>query len=305
MSTNAIRKPTLTDLMLLLFLTFVWASAFVAIKVAVPQVGPVWLAALRVCVGFTVLLPWAFYRGFMVPQSAKAWGFLILVSILNVTLPFLLISWAELTISAGMTSLLLGSGPLLALILSHLTTDDDKINIFKLIGIVLVFAGVALVVGRDALADVGSGNLMAQLAVLGASACYAMSGAMIRQIKDVPPTRLATLILGLSAVELVALGLYYGLPDFSQVASDGWFSILYLGLLPTGIATILRYRLIWAVGASFFGLFMNLIPIFGVIMGAVLLSEIVPATTWIALGFIVAGLFVARTTPRAKDKSEQ
>lgn len=301
MPSHTIRKPTAVDLSLMLFLTIVWSSSFVAIKIAVPQTGPVWLAAMRVCIGFAVLLPWALYRGLSLPKAAKNWAFLVVISLLNVTLPFLLISWSELTISAGMASLLLGTGPLLALILSHLTTEDDKFNPFKLIGIILGFSGIALVVGHEALADV-DGSILAQLAVLGASLCYAASGAMIRKVKDVPPTRLATIILGLSSVELIALGLIQGLPDFNSIATDGWAALIFLGLLPTGLATILRYRLIWAVGASFFGLGMNLIPIFGVIMGAVLLSEHVPFTTWAALGLIIVGLLVARTPPRAKKQ---
>ena len=298
MPPNTIRKPTPLDLSGVLFLTIIWASAFIAIKVAVPQTGPVWLAAIRVCIGFAILLPWALYRGLILPTSAKSWLFLLIVSLLNVAIPFLLISWAELTISAGVTSLLLGTGPLLALILSHVTTHDDKINIYKLIGITFGFSGIALVVGGEAMADLGGGHLLAQLAVLGASRCYASSGAMIRQITDIPPTRLATIILGMASVELVLLALLEGPPDFAAIDTTSWLSLIYLGLLPTGIATILRYRLISTVGASFFALGMNLIPIFGVLMGAILLSEEVTLTTWLALGMIMLGLFVARTPPK-------
>ncbi|TLP48826.1 DMT family transporter [Cohaesibacter sp. CAU 1516] len=298
MPPNTIRKPTPLDLSGLLFLTIVWASAFIAIKVAVPQTGPFWLAAIRVCIGFAVLLPWALYRGLMLPKSLKSWSFLLVVSLLNVAVPFLLISWAELTISAGVTSLLLGTGPLLALILSHLTTHDDKINLPKLIGISFGFTGIALVVGRGALADLGNGHILAQIAVLGASLCYALSGAMIRKITDIPPTRLATIILGMASVELVLLASIQGMPDFAAIDGTSWLSLIYLGLLPTGVATIMRYRLIGTIGASFFALGMNLIPIFGVLMGAVLLSEEVALTTWAALALIVLGLFAAKTPPK-------
>ncbi|WP_319529011.1 DMT family transporter [uncultured Cohaesibacter sp.] len=298
MPPHAIRKPTLGDLSILIFLSIVWASSFVAIKVVVHHTGPVWLSAMRVCVGFLVLVPWTLYRGLVLPTSPRTWVFLVGVSLLNTTIPFLLVSWAELSISAGITSLLLATGPFMALILSHLTTDDDKINIYKLLGIVLGFTGIATVVGREAFSDIGHSSLVALFAVLGASFCYGVSGAIIRQINDLPPTRMATIILGLSSIELLALGLYHGLPDFGGIDSEAWMALLYLGVLPTGLATILRYRMIWTVGASYFGLFMNLIPIFGVILGAVLLSETVVFTTWLALGFIVAGLFVARTHPR-------
>ncbi|MCV6602203.1 MAG: DMT family transporter [Cohaesibacter sp.] len=293
-SATAIRKPTPADLSSLLLLAFIWASAFLAIKVAVPQTGPVWLAALRVIIGFLVLLPWMLYRGIILPKGAKNWIILLFFSLINVTIPFLLISWAELTISAGVTSLLLGSGPLLALVLAHFTTKDDKISWPKLLGIAFGFSGIALVVGGQALNDVEDTALLALLAVLAASFCYALSGALVRKITDIPPTRLATLVLGLCSLQLLALGLWEGLPNFEKIDAKSWACLIYLGLLPTGLATILRYRLIRTVGASFFALGLNLIPVFGVIMGALILSETVPIEIWGALVLIVTGLFVTR-----------
>ena len=303
MAPHSIRKPTPLDLSLMLFLTLIWASSFIAIKVAVLETGPVWLAAMRVAIGFLVLLPWTLYRGIILPTSAKSLANLLIISLLNVSIPFMLISWAELTISAGIASLLLGTGPLLSLIFSHLTTHDDKFNTFKVIGIILGFSGIALVVGHEALQSVGTGAVLSMVAVLGASLCYAISGAMIRQVKDIPPTRLATLILGFATIELIGLGLLEGVPELASISGEAWLSLLFLGLLPTGLATILRYRLIWAIGASFFSLGMNLIPVFGVILGALLLSEQVALTTWIALVLILSGLMVARTAPKRRDKT--
>ncbi|SFO30651.1 Threonine/homoserine efflux transporter RhtA [Cohaesibacter marisflavi] len=304
MAPHSIRKPTPLDLSLMLFLTLIWASSFIAIKVAVLETGPVWLAAMRVAIGFLVLLPWTLYRGIILPTSAKSLANLLIISLLNVSIPFMLISWAELTISAGIASLLLGTGPLLSLIFSHLTTHDDKFNTFKVIGIILGFSGIALVVGHEALQSVGTGAVLSMVAVLGASLCYAISGAMIRQVKDIPPTRLATLILGFATIELIGLGLLEGVPELASISGEAWLSLLFLGLLPTGLATILRYRLIWAIGASFFSLGMNLIPVFGVILGALLLSEQVALTTWIALVLILSGLMVARTAPKDETKPD-
>ena len=301
MPATDIRKPTPIDLSGMLFLTIVWASSFIAIKVAVPQTGPIWLATMRVCIGFAILLPWTIYRGAILPRTAKSWTTLIIISLLNVTVPFLLISWAELTISAGITSLLLAVGPLFALILSHLTTHDDKINQFKLIGIAFGFTGIALVVGREALQDMRISTILAQIAVLGASLCYAVSGAMIRKVSDLPPTRMATVILGMASIELLTLGFMKGMPDFSALDGNGWTSLLYLGLLPTGIATIMRYRLIRTIGASFFALGMNLIPVFGVIMGAVFLAEDVALSTWASLALVLVGLLIARIPVRHRQ----
>lgn len=301
---NPIRKPTAGDLVGLLSLTLIWTTAFLAIKVAVPQTGPMWLAAIRVCIAFLVLLPWTLYRGIQLPSSAKQWLFIFGVSILNVSLPFYLISWAELEISAGMTSLLLGIGPLLALILSHFTTNDDRITPQKLIGISFGFTAIVLVVGREALSGLAGPTVLAQLAVLGASMCYAVSGAMIRKITDFPPTRLATLILGMCSIQLLILGIWSGMPDWQQINQTAWLNLIYLGLLPTGLATILRYRLIRTVGASFFALGMNLIPVFGLILGALILQEEVTAIAWTALALILTGLFIARLSKPPEDNKK-
>lgn len=296
---SIIRKPTGLDFSAILFLALIWASSFVAIKIAVVETGPVLLATMRVCIGFACLLPWALMRGFIWPDNARRWLFLFVIALFNVSLPFLLISWAELTIDAGVASLLLGMGPLLALVLSHLTTTDDKINIHKLIGIALGFSGLVLVVGLEALKGLGSTGTLSQLAVLAAAMCYATSGAMIRKVTEIPPTRLATLILGLGSLQLLALALWQGIPDLAPITATSWLSILYLGLLPTGIATILRYHLIANIGASYFALGTNLIPVFGIILGALLLSEEVALTSWAALALIVMGLVVAQQGKRS------
>lgn len=289
-----LRKPTFADYALLLALVLIWASAFLAIKVAVPETGPVWLATIRVLIGFAVLLPFALLRGWQWPDGARQWRFLLAIAFLNVALPFFLISWAELTITAGIASLLMGVGPLFALIASHLFTDDDKFTPLKLLAVMVGFSGILLVVGGDALRGLG-GNLLPQLAALGGSACYVASGILIRKLGNFPPVRLSCLVLMMSsALLLVPALLFVDMPDFSSISGKTWLLLLYLGLFPTGIAYVLRYRLIQAIGMSAFSLGLNLIPVAGVFMGAVLLGETVSTSILIALGLVVLALFLAR-----------
>ena len=180
-----IRKPTAIDYILIFALVIIWASAFLAIKVVVPESGPLWLATIRVLIGFAVLLPWAMWRGFVWPADARQWRILIWVAILNVATPFFLISWAKLTIDAGIASLLMGVGPLFALIASHFFTDDDKFTPLKLVAVLIGFSGIMLV-GADAIMGLGQ-NLPSQLAALGGCACYVASGILIRKLVGFPP----------------------------------------------------------------------------------------------------------------------
>lgn len=288
-----IRKPTPLDYSLILALVIIWASAFLAIKIVVPETGPLWLAAIRVLIGFMVLLPWALWRGFIWPRDMRQWRLLVLVAILNVAAPFFLISWAELTINAGVASLLMGVGPLLALIASHIFTTDDRFTPLKLAAVLLGFSGILLVVGADAILGLGK-NLPSQLAALGGSACYVASGILIRRLQGFPPVRLSCLVLGIASIILVGFAASIdGAPNL-DMSGNAWLFLIYLGLVPTGIGYILRYRLIQAIGVSAFALGLNLIPVFGIIMGAVFLGETISWTVAAALLLVVSGLFLTR-----------
>lgn len=298
---QTIKHATLTDIALIALTALLWASAFVAIKIAVPETGPFWLAAIRVLIGFLVLLPYALYRGFMLPQGRSMWLLVIGMSLLNVVFPFLLISWAELTIDAGVTSLLMGTGPFFALVGSHILTVDDRLTLPKLIGVLCGFTGVLVIVGTDAIEGLGS-NVPAQLACVAGALCYVAAGLLIRRI-DIPPGRLACLALGISALVLVALAVWQdGAPPLG-LSSQASASLLYLGLLPTGFAYMLRFYLIRKIGYSTFSIGLNLIPVFGVLLGLLLLNEPLTPQVMVALVLVVFGLFIARMKPQAGRKA--
>lgn len=294
---QTIRKSTPADLGLLMLTAFLWAGAFPAIKIAVAEISPLWLAAGRVTIGFLVLLPWALWRGWIWPQNRKVLLLVLALSLLNVVVPFYLISWAEQTINASVTSLLMGTGPIFALIGGHLFTRDDRATGPKLIAVVLGFAGILIIVGLDALRGMGSQNLAAQAAALLGSLCYVASGLIVRRI-DLPPVRLACLALGTGTIILLASGFVIdGLP--ARMPSETVVvALVYLGVLPTGIAYILRFHLIQTVGYSTFALGINMVPVFGVVLGFIILSEPLRPEILIALALVVSALFVARLSDR-------
>ncbi|MEJ8574690.1 DMT family transporter [Microbaculum marinum] len=288
-----IRKPTAADFALILVMVSIWSSAFVAIKVAVVEVGPFWLVVARVGFGFLALLPWTLWRGIVLPASRQEWLYVVLVALLSAVVPFLLISWAQLTISAGLTALLMGTGPFLGLLLSHVTTTDDRLNVPKLVAVLLGFTGVALVVGPEARAGF-EGGLAAPAAVICACACYAVAGTLVRRIDSVPPTRLTSLVLGIALVVLAPVVAWRHAELPAMPDGTALLSMVWLGVGPTGLAYLMRYHLIRAIGYSYVALGLNLLPACGVAMGALLLGEPVSLTVLAALLLVLAGLAVAR-----------
>ncbi len=293
MASGTITRATPVDMALLVLVAMTWASAFVAIKIAVPEVGPLWLAAIRVSVGALVLLPIALWSGFVVPKHAGVWALVIAMALLNVVIPFFLISWAELTIDAGATSLLMGTGPIFGLIIGHFFTHDDKINPMKALAVAFGFSGVLLIVGGDALADLGGANLLAQLAALTGSICYVIAGAILRRI-DIPPLQLAALALTTGALILLPVatlvdGIPTARPSFEAIAA-----LVFLGVFPTGLAYVLRFHLIRKIGYVTFSLSIYMIPVFGLLLGFLILGEALRPILLAALALIITGLWFAK-----------
>lgn len=306
-----IRTATLSDTLLLIVLAAIYGSAFTAIKIAVPELGPFGLVLARVLVGFGVLLPFALARGWIWPSSRSSWGLLGFLCAFNLIIPFFLVSWSQQHINASLMALLMGAGPLFGLLVSHVTTNDDRLSGPKVAGVAVGFAGITLVLGVDAFTGLSGGDMqvrLAQAAALLASACYAVSGVFVRRITDLPSHQLASLVLGFGSLAMLAATPFL-MPDIFDVAAslsrDALFATLYLGALTTGGAYMLRYRLIRTVGMSYFGLSIYLVPVFGVAIAALWLSEPIPLSLLAGLGLILGGLAVARLSSRKIQATER
>ena len=292
MSMTAIRRATPVDLGTLAFVALLWALAFVAIKVAVPALGPAGVALARGVIGCAVLLPFALARGLQMPVGREQWRLVLAMSLLNITVPFVAISWAELTIDAGVTSLLMGVGPLLAMIGAHYFNEGDRMTPRRLAGVALGFSGIVVLVGVEAVTGLG-GALLAQGAALGASLCYVVAGLLVRRI-DIEPLSLSVLALGIAAATLAPVFWLTGGGD-APVTMEVAAVTVFLGVFPTGLAYILRFGLIRRIGYATFALGINLIPVFGVALGVALLGEPLTASLLAALALVAGGLLIARS----------
>ena len=289
---QSLRTPTRLDIGLMIMTSLMLASGFIAVRFAVPETGPVWLAAIRVGIGFLVLLPYAIWRGMVWPAGAAQWMLIVGMALLNVVVPFILIAWAGKAVEASVLSLLMGTGPFLALIGSHLMTDDDRLTPRKLVSVLLGFSGIMVLVGPSVFSGLAGSSLMGQIAALGASFCYVAAGLLIRRIA-MPPVRLAGLALAIGSVVLFPLALITeGLPT-EGYSGPVIGSLIFLGLFPTGIAYILRFSLIRTIGYTRFSLSINLVPVFGVVLGVLILGEPLSVNLIAALALVLAGLYVS------------
>ena len=167
---------------MLIAVAAIWGSAFIGIKIGVTGgIGPITLAAGRVLLAAVVLSLYAMARGHRFPRTLREWRLIFWIGLLSTALPFYLINWAEQEISSGLAAILMAMGPLYALILAHLLTENDRFTPTKLAAVIIGFAGVMIVIGLAPLQHLGV-ELVAQIAVMGASLCYAASGIIVTRL---------------------------------------------------------------------------------------------------------------------------
>ena len=295
-----ISKPGPLELGLLLFVAIIWGSAFSSIKILVPETGAFWAAALRVSVGFMAVLPFLLVSRSWKQLTQASFGQIILVALLNMVVPFILISWALNHVDAGVGSLLLATTPITAMVIGHFSTSDERITAGRAVAVIVAMSGILVLVGPEAFAGLGSSGFLAQLAIVLSGACYVTAGFVMRRIKlDAVPFTAAA--LGAGSVILILVSFLVAGPVNLDLSPVAWGNLVWLGVAPTGLAYLLRYWLVRRVGVSNFALAMNTVPIFGIVIAAVYLGEVVRWSTIVALIFVLAGLAIARwSTPERK-----
>ncbi len=280
------------DFALTIILALIWASAFTAIEVALQTISPLAIAAIRLFIGALVLLPIAVKLHGWPGVDLSTIGLLCVIAALNFMIPFTLIAWAQTYLTASTMALIMGTGPCFALILSHVITIDDRLSIKKAVACIAATGAVALVLLNDGDVSFASSRL-AILAGLCASFCYVLAGALARRIDGLPILSMTAYVLAIAAVMTMPLAAMVALPTIVPPTSTV-LAVLYLGLVPTGLAFVLRYGLIRRVGLSRFSLGMSLVPVFGVAIGAFVLKESITVTVIAGTVMILISMLLAR-----------
>src|SRR2546429_6521001 len=274
-------------LAMLLVLAALWGASFMFIKIGDRELQPITLVGFRMALGALTLVPIVLVsvgaRRTLRELRGAAWP-LVVTGLLNSAIPIFAITWAETRLDSGLTAIIQASAPLFTALLALRFSHDQRVRGSRLAGLVVGFAGVALLVGGRP-----SGQIAAALAVVFSAICYA--GAALyagRQLGGVSP--LVTALGTLTAATLVTLPIgLFQLPSHMT----GWkvtASVLTLGIAGTGVAYVLYYGLISGAGASRAILITYLVPTFAVVYGALLLGEPVTAAAIGRLALVLAGV---------------
>ena len=290
---SSIRPATAADVARLLFVGAIWGGSFIFISLALKSLGPISIAGWRIALAAIILLAINGVLKQKFPSAPSVWGWLVFIGLLNSALPFFLINWGQQFVSSAETALLVASGTFCALLLSHFVSTDERINRYRLMGVLVGFSGVVVLVVVDLL-ESGLGAIKGQLAIILAGCSYATSSVFARRVSFLHPVTLSATTMLSACIYMLPLAFILENPLPEQISIDSMLAVLYLGLIGTAYAFVLRFKIIQTNGAVFMAQVGYLVPLFGVLWGALFLSDIISTETWIALGLILAGIAITR-----------
>ncbi|PWE33667.1 EamA family transporter [Maritimibacter sp. 55A14] len=294
--------PGLTNWALIAALGVIWGASFMAVSVGLGGFGPFTIAAIRVSLAAVVLLGVVAATGRRLPapgtrEGRKVWLHCAGMGLFSNALPFFLLGWGQQHVASGFAGITMSAVPLLVLPLAHLLVPGERMTLRKGLGFVIGFCGVVLLIGPGALLDPAEGGTqaIARLACLGAAACYAIGSIITRLCPPVSQIAFGAAALSVASALLVPMALWQeGVPG--AVPSSALAAVIYLGLGPTALATLMLVRVIRSAGPSFLSLVNYQVPVWSLIFGALVLSETLPPQFFAALGLILAGLVLSQWT---------
>jgi len=277
---------------MLLALAVVWGGSFFFNGVAVRELPTLTLVWLRVAVAAGTLLVVLRLLGRHMPREGSVWAAFFGMGLLNNVLPFVLIAWGQHHIASGLAAILNATTPLFTVLVAHGLTADERLTPAKGAGVVVGFAGAAVMIGADALRGTGT-SVVAELACLGGALSYAFAGIFGRRFRRMGVTPLATATGQLSASTLVLLPMALIVDHPWALAMPHmatWGAVLGIGLLSTALAYVLYFQILAAAGATNLLLVTFLIPVSAILLGVLVLDETLLPRQLIGMGLIGVGL---------------
>ena len=282
-----------TDVFLLILLGAIWGSSFFNIKIATYSYEPYTLALIRVILATATMLAVSFIYKIKIYAFSRNWRIYALVGVCNITIPFSLIAIGTNKIDSYLAAMLMSTTPITGSILAHFFTKEEKITFLKSLGIILGFTGILLLFFDKLI--INEKNYLFVLIILLGSTFYSISGILIlKKLKKSGNINVTTSTLIWSVLTLLPLSFIFENPLKSTPTFESTLSLIYLGVVATGFAWWLRFKILSKNGIVFQTQVAYLIPVFGVIFGRLFLDEQITWKVLVSLIIIMSGIYIVK-----------
>ena len=295
------RSPKLTDYILLTVLALIWSSAFFNIKIATYSFGPVTIAFLRIFFGAIPVVALCLYKKIKIEAFSKDWQWFALIGMVNLVIPFFLIAYGVQKVQSNLAAILMASTPLSATVLAHFFTSNEKINLTKTFGVLLGFSGIVFLFSDNIL--INENNFFSALIIFFASTFYVIGGLLTLKISNKKNENVTASILIWATLFLIPITVFTEQPWNLNPSMESIISVIYLGIVATGLAWLLRFRILINNGLVFQAQVAYLIPIFGIILSYIFLKEIITPKVLVAVVAIIIGIYFVKKSNSKKITS--
>ena len=285
--------------LLLIVIALIWGSQFILIKTALTSFPPLTVATLRAvtgAVGLSLLL-------FLLPKKSTAEKksrnlknliYIFCISLFEVTLPFILISWGQQHTTTSIAAILISTIPIFTIIFLTLFFKHEALNLGKYLSVIIGFLAVLILLIPNAIHSIaiGQNNFLAELAILAGAASFAISLLMIRRILDDNVIILVRNILWCGSIQLLPLAIIFNYPWTLQPSLTAILAVVILGVIASGFVYILYTILVKRAGAAFTSLNNYFIPLVGVALGIVIMHEYIAWNVYITFVVLMLAMLV-------------
>ena len=284
------REANSFDLSLLILLAVIWGSAFFNIKIATYSYEPFTLALVRVIFASIPLLLLCKFKKIKIEAFADNWKLYALIGLCNISIPFVLIAIGTSMINSYLAAILMSTTPFSGSLLAHFFLKDEKLSLPKSLGVLIGFTGIVLLFFDKVI--INSENYLYALITILGSTFYCIGGLLTLKLKDKKNENVTTSTTLWSVIFLSPFSLIIETPWNSSPTLASTISLLYLGVVATGFAWLIRFRILTVNGLVFQTQVAYLIPIFGIFFGYFLMDEIITWRVLVSLVIILTGIYI-------------
>ena len=284
------REANKLDFTLLIILAIIWGSSFFNIKIATYSYEPITLALVRVIFASIPLLILCKLKKIKIEAFNENWLWYALIGLINIAIPFVLIAIGTSKINSYLAAILMSTTPLSGSILAHIFTNDEKLSFLKSLGVLIGFSGIVLLFFDKVI--INDDNFLYALITILGSTFYCIGGLLTLKLRNKKNENVTTSTTLWSVIFLLPFSLILETPWNSSPSLNSTLSLLYLGVIATGLAWLIRFRILTVNGLVFQTQVAYLIPIFGIIFGYFLMDEIITWRVLASLVIILTGIFI-------------
>lgn len=279
------------DWLIFILLGFFWGSSYLFIKIGVVAgLQPFTLVMLRLLIGSALLGTVVLLARERLPRERRFYAHISVVGFFGIALPFVLITWAEASVDSALAAVLTAPVPLFVIPFAALLLPDESLTPTKVVGVVIGLIGVAVLVGFDP-AQLGTSDFFAELVLIGAAISYAVGGVYARRfVQGYRPMIPALFEVFTALVTVAVLAFIFERPLQAALPPEAIVAVVWLGLIGSGLAFLAFFRLLGRWGAQRTSLVAYLLPVWGIILGAVVLREEIPPALLTGTALIIGGI---------------